>query len=70
MHHPDNAYVLHMLSFFTFDVSDVSDVGTPLSVETRSSPGTDAAIHKGNGADDPSGGIWWALARTDRWVLK
>ena len=59
MHHPDNAYVLHMLSFFTFDVSDVSDVGTPLSVETRSSP-----------ADDPSGGIWWALARTDRWVLK
>ena len=43
---------------------------TPLSVETRSSPGTDAAIHKGNGADGPLGGLWWALARTDRWVLK
>ena len=35
-----------------------------------SSPGTDAAIHKGNGADGPLGGLWWALARTDRWVLK
>ena len=68
MHHPDNnAYVLHMFSFFTFDASGVSDVQTPLSFETD--PLQDAAIHNGNGADEPLGGIWWEH-RTDRWALE